>query len=209
MKAFADECGVNFIDYNLMYEEIGFDWTTDFLDTVHLNGKGRSKVSAHLGQYLVDNYGLTAHEDSHWDEDAALYNQACKADKMQRTSDSTEWFSMLTDENYTICLNGNMNCLSEERKTTLHMDNLEYNVDNPLIFAYISNEDNSIDCSQDEEIVYKTEGKKVYIGSQEISVNGQKYSVGDDVCYIVVYDNVLNQIVDAVYIDGNGDLRRS
>jgi hypothetical protein len=214
MKAFADECGVDFIDYNLMHEEIGIDWTTDFLDTVHLNETGRSKLSTHIGKYLVDNYELVSHEDSAWDEDAELYDQACKADKMQRTSNATEWFELATDMNYSICLNGNINCLSEEKQKLLKLQKIENRADNLEISAYICNEDDSLYYSSDEPITQETiaqepESEEVYIGNQEISIRGMKYTTGTDKCRLVVYDNVLHKIVDSVSIDANGNLDRN
>lgn len=50
----ADELGVSFLNCMDHLEEIGFDSSTDFSDTVHLNATGANKVSAYVGQYLAE-----------------------------------------------------------------------------------------------------------------------------------------------------------
>lgn len=49
----ADELGVSFLNCMDYLEEIGFDSSTDFSDSAHLNGAGANKVSAYVGQYLA------------------------------------------------------------------------------------------------------------------------------------------------------------
>ena len=57
IQKFADEHGIEFIDYNLMEKEIGLDWTNDTRDKgTHMNVYGAKKVSLHIGRYLADKY---------------------------------------------------------------------------------------------------------------------------------------------------------
>lgn len=209
MKKFADECGIDLIDYNLMHEDIGLDWTTDFLDIVHLNSNGRSKLSQHIGRYLVDTYKLEAHVDKGWEKDANLYSQACKAKKIQRTYDSDEWFKMINDDNYIICVNGNINCLNEEKRTLLNCNSIEYSEGNSVIYTLIRNSDNLVYSSQNDEIIQEIDKGKFYVGNKGISINGYKHTVSNDKCCVMVYDSVLNQIVDSVCVDMNGKLEKN
>ena len=58
----ADACGADYLDLNLLADEIGIDWNQDILDGFeHLNVYGAEKVSAYLGNYLSGQYGLTDH----------------------------------------------------------------------------------------------------------------------------------------------------
>ena len=76
-KAVADWCsnhGVDFIDYNLLQDEIGIDWSTDTRDGgEHLNNSGAYKVCRHLSDYLKNNYNLQSHSNdpacSEWIKD--------------------------------------------------------------------------------------------------------------------------------------------
>ena len=53
----ADADGVEFIDMNLMLDELGIDYTTDFRDSAHVNYSGASKVTEYVSDYLHTHYG--------------------------------------------------------------------------------------------------------------------------------------------------------
>ena len=53
----AEENGIDYIDFNLLYDEIGFDIKKDFRDAGHhCNYSGAVKVSNYLSAYLEDKY---------------------------------------------------------------------------------------------------------------------------------------------------------
>lgn len=57
VKAFADERQLNFIDFNLMFDELELDINKDYRDGGdHLNFFGASKTTAYLSAYLNKNY---------------------------------------------------------------------------------------------------------------------------------------------------------
>jgi hypothetical protein len=58
VKHIAYNYNVKFINYNLLYDEIDFNFGEDLADTVHLNVKGAAKVSRHLAQIFAEEYGL-------------------------------------------------------------------------------------------------------------------------------------------------------
>lgn len=59
VQEWCDSHSVEFIDYNLMTNEIGIDWKTDTRDGgEHLNNNGAYKVCMHLSDYLKDRYDL-------------------------------------------------------------------------------------------------------------------------------------------------------
>jgi len=72
MHLFARENGLSLLDFNTLYDEIGFDGQKDFFDAGHLNTYGAGKATAYLGQYIRQQYGLEASpsaEDSRWQAD--------------------------------------------------------------------------------------------------------------------------------------------
>lgn len=54
VEALAIERGIPFVDYNLLYEEVGLDTAADFYDQRHLNEQGMMKFLPHFAQYLTD-----------------------------------------------------------------------------------------------------------------------------------------------------------
>lgn len=78
VTALAEEHDVDYVDMNLLPEEIGIDWNKDILDgTEHLNVYGAEKVSAYLGEYLAEKYDLPDHREEEqydsWDTAYAEY----------------------------------------------------------------------------------------------------------------------------------------
>lgn len=72
---FAAERGIPFVNYNLMYDELGIDFSTDFADDQHLNYIGAEKFTAAVGEYLTSNYELPDRRGEagyeSWERDAA------------------------------------------------------------------------------------------------------------------------------------------
>lgn len=73
---FAESIGVEYIDMNLILDELSLDWNTDSCDAGdHMNVSGAEKVSAYLGKYL-ENTGLFV--DHRSDDAYAQWNKSLK-----------------------------------------------------------------------------------------------------------------------------------
>lgn len=59
LHQFAQEHGIDTLDMNLEFDAMGFDNTTDFCDSSHLNVCGAEKASLCIGSFLMEEYGLT------------------------------------------------------------------------------------------------------------------------------------------------------
>ncbi len=69
---YADDEGVEFIDFNLLYKDIKLNFKRDFRDNGnHLNYYGARKVTVYLGNYIDQNYQLT---DNREDEKYKYWN---------------------------------------------------------------------------------------------------------------------------------------
>ena len=53
----ADEYGIEFLNMNYNYDEIGIDFEKDFNDFSHLNYEGSCKFTDYLAQQLITRYG--------------------------------------------------------------------------------------------------------------------------------------------------------
>ena len=76
MKLIADSEGVDYYNFNLMYDELGLDFSKDMSTGSHLSYSGNYKYSDYLGKMLKEKYGLPDHKgdpyyDS-WERDARL-----------------------------------------------------------------------------------------------------------------------------------------
>lgn len=79
IQQLADEYGLDYIDMNLMKEEIPINWSTETRDHGdHLNYYGMLKATEFMGDYLTENYGLADHRQderyARWNEALARYN---------------------------------------------------------------------------------------------------------------------------------------
>ena len=81
-----DDLGIDFIDMNLLTEEIPIDWNHDTRDKGdHLNYKGACKVTTYLASYLNNTGLFTSHKEdpefSDWVEDYKLFEEEIKHEK--------------------------------------------------------------------------------------------------------------------------------
>lgn len=74
VQRMADELGVEYVDLNLLHEDLGMDWQRDTRDSGdHLNYRGACKVSRYVGKYLSNAYSL---EDRRNDVEFSSWNTA-------------------------------------------------------------------------------------------------------------------------------------
>jgi hypothetical protein len=57
VEALASENGLTYVDFNMHYEPLGLDMTTDFYDRRHLNVNGVAKFVPYFGTFLMEEIG--------------------------------------------------------------------------------------------------------------------------------------------------------
>ena len=78
VDALARRLGLQFIDMNLLQNEIPIDWATDTRDKGdHLNYYGAAKVSSYMGRFLAEQGVFSDKRDDPeydaWNSDAAAF----------------------------------------------------------------------------------------------------------------------------------------
>ncbi|MBQ9227791.1 MAG: hypothetical protein IJ168_03070 [Eubacterium sp.] len=86
MAQLAQEQGIDFLDFNLLWDELGLDASHDFRDAGnHANYYGAEKVSAYYGTYLRDRYGLEDRRGdpayAYWDDTVENFAEAIEEEK--------------------------------------------------------------------------------------------------------------------------------
>ena len=80
----SDELGVEFLDLNLLYDEVGIDMRNCFRDDGnHLNYFGASAVTDYIGDYIGKNYGIESRRGDaelaeYWDNDVVQFKKLNK-----------------------------------------------------------------------------------------------------------------------------------
>lgn len=73
----AKENNIPFINYNNLFDEIGFDFKNDMYNEGHMNIWGSNKVSTHFAKFLKENYDLEDHRNdekyANWEKEYAKY----------------------------------------------------------------------------------------------------------------------------------------
>jgi hypothetical protein len=80
ISKYAKDNGLEFIDFNLLLDDINFDWKMDTPDKGdHLNIFGAEKVTKYIGEYLSSNYDLPDRRNdknySSWYKDSEIFHR--------------------------------------------------------------------------------------------------------------------------------------
>ncbi len=193
MSSFAAENSLLYMDFNEegLYEDCGFDFTTDMGNLGHANFTGAEKITESIGKTLVS-MGITAgNPDREWDETEGLYN-ICRQNFLLSIEDQKEeYLSMTENSRYSLFI-----VSSENGENTVYVrcDGKEvlYKDGTPVTGVLPGSE-------KEYEAASNKEGISVIIGDEE-------KIKGNSSWYAVVYDEYLRDVFDVVYSDENGKL---
>lgn len=97
----AAEYGVDTVNGNLMYQELGMDFTSDMADGDHLNYVGALKWTSYLANYIQENYDLPDRRSDpaydSWAENARIIQSLRDDQSLRDSSDINQYLALLTD----------------------------------------------------------------------------------------------------------------
>lgn len=224
----AQQYDLNFIDFNLVEEEIGFDWSTDTVDGGHSNVSGAKKWTDYIGSYLTEHYDFQdRREDSKYDEykeneekytdylDAmntkiALYKQLHFKDYLEQlaqidTSDNVIMIAISDDGTAQ---------LDEEDKQLLKDCGFQMDFSDKFRYSYVGIKDNngveenasegSVSYSKlvtNDTNIEVNSGGALSDTSASIKVNGSEMVSGGRGFNIAVYNTATGNMLSSVYFD--------
>ena len=110
----AREYGIDFLNYNLMDDELGFTAEDIFIDGDHLNTSGARKITRAIGEFIQSHYGLEDHRGeerySSWNENADMLEK----EYLKLIKDKEDYFAEVSGTGYTcLLIQNNTDCLME------------------------------------------------------------------------------------------------
>lgn len=216
-KLYAEEKGWNFINYNIMYDELNLNFNRDFRDWSHTNLYGSRKVMDHLIPYIIKHYNIQSHKNdpkyASWNEDYIKYARAVNREEIRELKSFTEWKNLAFYDNYTVMIAANgdvLKKLPDNLKNDLKSFGLKkYNSDkaNMRYAAVIDENQIFFEEISNKPVKYKGRMKNIinlFIssdGKAAINVSGKNRSKNKYGLNFVIYDKVNREIVDSIYID--------
>lgn len=215
----AESNDVPFLNFNHLYDEIGLDFGTDMRDTDHVNNAGAVKVTEYLAQFLKSNYEIPDRRGAAgyelWEQNALYLRNKTLRHQLGNAADINEYLQILSelreDQTIILALTGNYNALGEvylEKLMQLGISADEYAEGGVWVF-------------QNGAVTRRLPGREyasylslpngeIYLGSAvlpeedggsyedvRLVVNGTNYKMIENGVSIVVYNEALNQVIDA------------
>ena len=110
----ADEYGVDFINYNLLSNDIGIDFTRDFADIDHLNYRGNQKYTKALAEYLSSNYQISDRRGDKkyqtWQDHADYISSLIGNQQLSEAVEVPELMQRIQNPDYVLFVSVDGNC---------------------------------------------------------------------------------------------------
>lgn len=124
----ASEYGVDFINYNLLYDEVGIDFSCDVADWGHLNYRGAQKYALALGRYISDHFDVSDRRSDKrywsWDEEAQYLSAAIENQELVETNLLDDIVGKIKSSNYTLFVSVDGNCTTADDNLAVLFDSL-------------------------------------------------------------------------------------
>ena len=216
ITSYLKDKNVTIWDFNKLYQDINFDYETDMREVSHVNNMGASKVTKWIGDFLNDNYKFEKDktEDcySNWVIDNMAWEHKIINSELKSCKDIYEYIDYLVEcEDYTIIAwNNTPESLSEKLWNMNNgislSDSGEINIIQNGNIVFNENEENEFTYHIELEN-YSDLGVWCSDENREIRINDKSYNINSGL-NIVVYDNLLDEIVETVVVNNEGKMVR-
>ncbi len=212
----AGEYNVEFRNYNLCYEDIGIDFTTDAADEAHLNYKGNQKFSQSIGRHLKDNYEISDRRgDSFyqsWANNADMIRGQIRNQKLKETKDISSFLQQAENEDYSYVITIDGKCHSGMKEVEKLIDAFHISKDMHRGMWYVEKDEATwYSGGETAERYVKWDGHDVCMKrilnedgvdyKNILLVDHEEYQMVNNGVNITVYSKVTQTIADSVGFD--------
>lgn len=117
VKELAASYGADFINYNLLYDELGLDFSMDMADTSHLNYRGNRKFTSALGDYIAAHYSVPDRRGDEayasWERNARYISAQIANQELKEASGLAEILGKLLNPDYMLCMSVDGTCTTK------------------------------------------------------------------------------------------------
>lgn len=220
IKAFAAERNLEFVDMNDIsnYRKLGFHFSKDMADDGHPNVSGAMKITDFVGKILVEQYGVTARQNTVWEETKQYYQELKDIFTFSQETDIVRYLKKLNSDRYSVFIavkDEASNGLSQEVVDAMQELGLAFDLADKYRHSYIAikTEDEQYEELSTKQITRKGMFRKNKIAYNitssgydcgnyaSINLGGTEYCENQRGLNIVVYDNISQTIIDSVCFD--------
>ncbi|MDD6058001.1 MAG: hypothetical protein PUB98_07070 [Clostridiales bacterium] len=202
---YAMEKGVTCINYNLQMTGLA-----------HNPADNAEAFTKRLGKDLLDLYEIEerdkrAPEFEGWNQAVLTYGQEWNAAKLRNTVNQEEWFELVENENYTLFFAVDTEVLKGQqildRLSDLGEGEDDLTMYEGKVFGVITRDETMYYYELGASKVYaEYEDTKARLSAEETSIMEIKFKnslIRGKNCSIMVYDNVLQRVVDGVIVNSD------
>lgn len=214
------EQNITLINFYDMIDELGIDFTVDFLDSGHLSSYGAEKITNYLGQYIKSNYNIPNRKGDEkygmWERDLLLYNNAETHHELTQTTEIKTYLSLLNNlEGHTVVICTYGEHIYPDTDISKELSDLEITQksfseggvwilsDGEIVFE--SDEDNftyHYSLGRSDMVIRSNDEERQII----VDRNTKRHV--DNGIAILVYDNEFNSIADYINFNAADKYRR-
>ncbi len=220
IKAYAESCGIKFINMNSPEFMDRIDTSTDFRFDEHLNNSGAAKVTAYIEELIDENGTCADHRGdkaySSWDKDALYVRDRFLVGSLLNAETLGDYIAALSEDkdrlDVIVSFSGNHAAMGEEGKAVftglgIDSDSFDrggtYKVSGGVITDVVTPESDVSTIKlgkKDCRIKYHEDEEKQII-TADISLDLVNYGAFVNGATVLLYDPEIDAVVDCIYMD--------
>lgn len=181
LAEFCKEENIEYLDFNKRYLEIGFNYASDMWEKSHVNVYGSEKVTKYICDYLTERYTFESHASDEryeiWETNSLAWQHEKDNYRMKNINNLQEYILNMPTDGYIYFIGQQDDFIEGGRFQAVENGN------------HIE-EKGMVDVSKETTIAFD---------ENMVNIGGQEYPLGNASVTILLYDELLDELVDVVY----------